>query len=394
MNKVRILQRYILKELSGPFFLGVFVFTFLLLANKLFRLMDLLVNQGVDLGLVSRLFISIILSLLTLTVPMGVLVSVLIGLGRLSTDRELLAIRISGVNLLKIFTQIILVALLLSLLMIMANFTAVPRLMLQISDLLYRLQFKVLTALEPNRFYDNLGSGRQNITLHFADKSADGLSLLKVQLKLSEEVTEEKKDSTGKIVPLKKRREVLILAKEGMIVPDEESKAVLIQLKQGMIIPLTEQKGEEVAIIRFQRLQRLIQPELKRFVGGVYQKQPREMLLDELLTGIARYSQGERKKELKRAAELKRELYQRISIPLSCLAFVLIGIPLALIVRPSGKSAGFAIAFALLFVYFAMLKWGATLLEEGYSFAWLAIFSPNILLALIGSVMIAFEIRK
>ncbi|MCX7766062.1 MAG: LptF/LptG family permease [Candidatus Sumerlaeia bacterium] len=391
---MRILQRYVLKELAGPFFLGVFVFTFLLLANKLFRLMDLLVNQGIDLGLVIRLFISIILSLLTLTVPMGVLVSVLIGLGRLSTDRELLAIRINGINLLKIFTPIVLVALLLSLLMIMANFTAVPKLMLQINDLLYRLQFKVLTALEPNRFYDNLGSGRQNITLHFADKSADGLSLLKVQLKLSEEVTEEKKDSTGKTIPLKKRREVLILAKEGMIVPDEESKSVLIQLKQGMIIPLTEQKGEEIAIITFQRLNRLIQPELKRFIGGVYQKQPREMLLDELLAGIARFSQSERKKDLKRAAELERELYQRISIPLSCLAFVLIGIPLALIVRPSGKSAGFAISFALLFVYFALLKWGATLLEEGYSFAWLAIFSPNILLALIGSAMIAFEIRK
>ena len=118
------------------------------------------------------------------------------------------------------------------------------------------------------------------------------------------------------------------------------------------------------------------------------------MDLDEMLIMMQGYKDSDQKKDLKRLGELRKEYYQRLSIPLSCIAFVLIGIPLALIIRPSGKSAGFALSFALLFFYFVMLKWGSTLIEERSGGYWIAVFIPNIVLGAIGSVLIYFRVRK
>ncbi|MCD6385096.1 LptF/LptG family permease [Candidatus Sumerlaeota bacterium] len=391
---MKIIQRYVLKELTGPFFMGLFIFTFLLLANKFFRLIDLFIVQGVSPSIMANLFFCLMTTLFSLTVPMAVLVSVLIGLGRLSVDRELLAIRINGISLLRVFTPIIVVAALFSAIMLIANFTLIPRLMLRVSDLLYKLQFNLVTSLEPNRFYDNLGGGDLDITLYFAAKSKKDQSLQKIQLKVSKKITERQIDEKGNTYIVKKKQEMLIMANKGRIIPNEAEKSISIYLYNGTIIPLNEEDKPEEMIIQFAELHRTLYPELSRFKGGHYQKRPREMTLSELMEGMQKYRMSERKKDKKRLGKLRQEFFQRLSIPLSCIAFVLIGIPLALIVRPSGKSAGFALSFALLFIYFVLLKWGSALVETGYSYSWLAVFSPNILLGLIGGVMIYLVVRK
>lgn len=393
--RLKILQRYVLKELFGPFILGLSVFTFVLLANKLFRLIDILISQGSELTLVIQLFGSLLFSLLSLTIPMAILVAVLIGLGRLTIDKELLAARINGINLFQLFRPVILLASFISITMIILNFTLYPRMMLQLSDLLYKLQFRVITSLEPNRFYDNLGSDDLKITLHFEDKSDDGQTLHNLQLKVVKKEEEQKTDETGKEYTVKKRREMLILAEEGQIFPDEINKEISLKLTNGTIMPISEESKGKTMVIGFEELSHVIRPSMDRFVEGEYRKRPREMTLAELREEIRRYEVlGHLKKHERKKRELQREIYQRFSIPLSCLAFVLIGIPLALIIRPSGKSTGFAISFGLLFIYFVILKWGSTLLDQGYPFAWLAMFSPNILLGVLGSVMIYRQVHK
>lgn len=391
---MKIIQRYVLKELAGPFFMGLFIFTFLLLANKLFRLIDLFIVQGVKLSIMLNLFFCLMTTLLSLTVPMAFLVAVLIGLGRLCIDRELLAIRISGISLIRVITPIIIIAALLSTIMLVMNFTLIPRLMLRLSDLVYKLQFNLVTSLEPNRLYDNLGSGDMNVTLYFAGKSEKDHSLEKIQLKVSKKIPERKIDDTGKTVVVAKKQEMLIMANRGKIIPNEREKTISIYLYNGTIIPLNAEENPEEMIIQFDELHRNLYPELSRFKGGQYQKRPREMTLNELMEGIQRYTMSDREKDKKRLGELKQEFYERLSIPLSCLAFALIGIPLALIIRPSGKSVGFAISFVLLFIYFVLLKWGSALVEEGYSYSSLAVFSPNIVLGLIGLVLIYREVQK
>jgi lipopolysaccharide export system permease protein len=123
---------------------------------------------------------------------------------------------------------------------------------------------------------------------------------------------------------------------------------------------------------------------------GVYQKKNKEMTVPELVANI------ERKRDIspKAVNESRVALLQRFSNHLACLALILIGMPLAVYIRPSGKSAGFAISFGLLFVYYLLMKWGASLGEVNHPLTTFAIFSPNILLGSIGCVLIYFQTLK
>src|SRR5260370_21591483 len=61
--------------------------------------MDMVVNHGVSLGEVMRIIGYIMPAFLELTFPMAVLLGVLMGFGRMSSDQEMIAARAFGVSL-------------------------------------------------------------------------------------------------------------------------------------------------------------------------------------------------------------------------------------------------------------------------------------------------------
>ena len=81
---------------GGLVFLILFVLTFVLLMGKIIQLMDLMVNKGVSFIDISKLFLLLTPSFLILTIPISLLISILIGLGRLSGDNELTILKASG----------------------------------------------------------------------------------------------------------------------------------------------------------------------------------------------------------------------------------------------------------------------------------------------------------
>ena len=94
--KRRTLTRYLLSEIVPPFCFGLLTFTFILLIARILKLVDLVVTRGIPLGQIGKLFALILPTFLELTVPMAFLLAILLGLGRLSSDQELLALKSSG----------------------------------------------------------------------------------------------------------------------------------------------------------------------------------------------------------------------------------------------------------------------------------------------------------
>ena len=124
---MKILRNYILKEFLGPFFVSLAVLTLVMLLGNLIRLADLIINKGVDLLSVAKLFSYLIPALLTYTLPIAVLVAVFLSLGRLSSDNEIIALRTSGISILQsIIIPLLIVGLILSLLLIICNDRIVP----------------------------------------------------------------------------------------------------------------------------------------------------------------------------------------------------------------------------------------------------------------------------
>lgn len=121
------LDRLILQELVGPFLFGIMAFTVLLVAgNLLFKIADLVIQRGVSLGVVVRLFLYYLPGVVVMTIPMGSLLAALLGFGRLSANVEIVALKSAGVAFQRVVRPVIWASLLVSLGSLVLNETLVP----------------------------------------------------------------------------------------------------------------------------------------------------------------------------------------------------------------------------------------------------------------------------
>src|SRR5216684_2566277 len=95
---MRILTRYILREVTAHALIGVAIFTFVLFTRDLGRILELVVRASAPLPSVAEIFFYTVPLALTYTLPMSVLVGILIGLSRLAADSEITAMRASGLG--------------------------------------------------------------------------------------------------------------------------------------------------------------------------------------------------------------------------------------------------------------------------------------------------------
>src|SRR3982074_1197668 len=113
---MRNLERYVLKEVGPPFAIGVAVFTFFLVIDRIYQLTDLVITKSVPFALVVPLLIYMLPTFLALTLPMALLVAVLLVCGRLAGDLEVAALKASGVSPLRLFRPFLAVAVVVTLL--------------------------------------------------------------------------------------------------------------------------------------------------------------------------------------------------------------------------------------------------------------------------------------
>src|SRR5215212_8754677 len=101
------LDRYILSEILGPLALGFLVYTFILLLRFLFDSAEMIIRRGLPVSIVGRLLTLTLPNIIVLTLPMSLLFGILIAVGRLSSDSELIAMRSSGISLLTLYRPIL-----------------------------------------------------------------------------------------------------------------------------------------------------------------------------------------------------------------------------------------------------------------------------------------------
>lgn len=387
-QQVLIIKRYVLRELMGPTLLGLLFFTFILFITQIFRLADILMSEGIDTILVGKFALCLFPALLSFTIPCAVLVGVLISFGRLASDNEILAIRTGGIHLMTIFRPVIFAGFLISMFMLVLNYSILPNMNLKSMDYLYQIEFQLFNTLRPGRFYDEMGTEDNDITFYYSSRDPKTSDLLNIHMKI---VANPQQWTGAQAEEKQKRRvETLLLAERGRILIEKETRAIQFHFFNGSLHPLDREKPAQNNVVFFKELVRVMSPSMHRMKEGVYQKKNKEMTVPELMANI------ERKRDISRKVvnESRVELLQRFSNPLACLALILIGMPLAVYIRPSGKSAGFAISFGLLFVYYLLMKWGASLGEVNHPLTFFAIFSPNILLGSIGCVLIYIQTLK
>lgn len=357
-----LIHRYVLKEHIWPFFLGVFSLTVILIMNQIFVLVWDIVGKGIKATTVLYVLFLYLPSIITLTVPMGVMVSSCMAFGRLSQDMEIMALRATGVNPLKLNTLPVIFGVGLTFLMVWFNNHILPEsnhrlknIMLDMAQKKPCFRIRALVTLEDFPGYD---------------------------MQVGE--VDYKKSEIYKVKLFEKETGREIFAKRGFFYTD--SAKITLLLKDGEIHELY---GGE----RYRRLS-FLEHYIYLPVDNQFVQQNREYRGERELSACALQEKIQELKNTtkgpsdvykkRKISSLLVEYHKKYSIPFACLAFVILGCPLAIRVRRGGAGAGFGLALLIFIFYYVCLVGGENLGDRGVIAPWLSMWFPNLVLLLLG----------
>ena len=358
--KRRTLTGYLLSEILPPFLLGLLTFTFILLIARILKLVELIVTRGIPLTQVGRLLVLILPTFLELTLPMAFLLAILLGLGRLSGDQELLALKSSGVSPVQILLPLIFMAASVAIITFLLTTWVRPAAQVALKDELYNIaKTRVGTVLREKVFNDDF----PNILIYVEEIIPPG--------------------NVGQGILIIDKRETakdnIIVGKVGLINTEEQTHTLSLRLFDGSIYERDRTRSDfsqtNFNIYDFKL-------DLDEFIGPVKMKDagPKEMSLNRLLKTI----------EEKQAAGINArpelmELHQRIAFSFAPIVFCLLGVSLSLLPRTSraNRSWGVALCVGWLVVYYALLSLGKALGERGAFHPFVALWFPNIVVGVI-----------
>lgn len=354
------LFRYLIAEVLPPFFLGLLAFTLILLIARILKLIDLVITRGVPVLQIVKLFSLILPTFLELTVPMSFLLAILLGLGRLSNDQELLAMKASGVSPPQILWPLAIVAIVIALITLTLTLFARPAANFALKKELYNIaKTRVGTALKERVFNDDF----PKILIYVEELKPPGNTAQGILIV-------DKRD---------KVREDIILGKVAIITTDEETNSLGLRLFDGSIYG-REKNRPGFSETRFNIYD--FKFDLDELVGTVQQKGagPKELPLGDLLERIdVKQRQGAQ------VIAERMELHQRISFGFVPMVFCLLGVSLALLPRHSraSRSSGFMLCLFWLLSYYVLLSLGKALGEKNFLHPLPALWLPNIVISAI-----------
>lgn len=343
------LSLYFLRQFVPSFVFGSFIFLFVLMMDKLFDIIDLLFNRGVSLALVGKLFSLFIPIVLPLTFPMALLLACLVTFGRLSEENELSAVRAAGIPLYKVLWAPPVLALILSLILVPFNTHMAPW-----ANRAFRgLYEKIISAdplinIEPNRFFSI-----KNVKIYAekVDKKKNKLqNVFLYQIAPDARPAERIYAQTGEIKSTPEAITLRFTAGQVQRYDAIDPQRVIHTRFDTYTLSLPMKKEEGGASTRYRNVS---SPELKKQIKDIKQR------------GL-------------NPSPLQAEYSMRLAMAFAPLSLVLLGIPLATVLKRGGKSFSFGIAIVVLFIYYTLLILGLTLAEKGKLQADLSLWAGNI----------------
>lgn len=442
---MRILDRYILKSLIGPFVFALSVVIFVFLFQFLIKSLDQIVGKGLGIWLIVQLVSLNLAWMVTLAVPMAILVASLMTFGTLSSQNELTIFKSGGISLQRMMLPLIIFSFLMFYLMIRFNNDVLPEANHKARVLLYDIsKTKPTFILEPGKFSDDLQGVQILVKKTFPNSNQiEGVYIYDYSNPFSRNILTAKNGDISFTSDFKK---VVLNLNSGEIhqlnVKDEKSGYRKVRFERHMLTFDSEGFGfnnsDENAFIRGDRElsaesmngivdsleffkgtlnQKFIEktatdirklfninfidtvlkkPELtepENNTGQISKKIPVSSRYDSLNSYIRLFLN--KKSELannsltekqinKQIDSYNVEIYKKYSIPFACVVFALVGAPLGYRVRKGGFgiAAGLSLLFFLL--YWACLIGGEKLADRMIVSPFLSMWIANILIGSFG----------
>jgi LPS export ABC transporter permease LptF/LPS export ABC transporter permease LptG len=352
---MRLLDKYIGREVASHSLLGLAVFTFVFFVPQLVRLMDLVVRHSGGIRTVALLFVCSLAPVLAFTIPMAVLVGVLIGLGRLSADSEIVAIHASGISLRRLLVPIGFVALGCGLLTLILTFWLIPLSWRTLGRLEQRiLSSQVPYAVQPRVFDERF----RPFVLYVQDVEAAATRWRGVFLASSAQSS-----ATSS----------LTLAQGAQVVAGAEKNQIELHLGSGSTHDYDPREPNRYSVTTFG--QTVLPIDISVSAAGV--KSTVISDAEQSVSGLVA-DKGPNWRDA------RVEFHRRIAFPAACLIFALLGVPVGVRPRRGGRAAGLVLTLVLIGGYYFLFVTGAHMAQQGSIAPWLGIWGANIVAAVVG----------
>ncbi len=381
---LRTIDRYLIRETLPPFFLSLLIFTFILEIPPIMRDLERLVAKGVTWSAAGQILLTLIPQALGLTIPMALLTGLLIGLGRLSADREAVALLACGVSPYRLLRPVLVMSLVAAGATLYVMLEAIPNANQRFREITFELISKKFeNDVRPRVFFEDFPGW----VLYVRDEPETGGGWRDVL------VADTRKSTATEVY----------LAHGGRVALDRDARTVDLVLTDGS--RYTVSAGGETDIYRFER--QLI---LSLDPNSVF---PRA----ELPRGLTEKTIAELQKDAAAKLAAKPQplsphpeihaMHVKFSVPIACVVFGVIGLALGLSVAREGKMAGFVVGLVVIFAYYSVMFLAESLSKghfreieaagglqtADFTIAHLARWWPNILLGIFGVAALLWRAR-
>lgn len=357
--RFRILDRYILKEMAGPFVVGLVVYSFLFLINLIFQLASLAIQQGLTPSVTGLLFLLSLPTILAYTTPIAVLLGTIIAFSRLSSDSEVVALRAGGIRVASLLKAPAALALAASVVLLFFNLWLIPATRTTSA----RVQAgaaeasQMVRLLRPGVFFDRI----PGVILFAA--SAD------LKTDTYRNVFIYQKGGPGE--------DFITCAGWARVIQSREQGILQFMAGEGQSLHFNRKTPGKVNVSEFKEQTLTVEilgGAQNGSAKGLSDLYPREIL------GKLRAQPQSDDPRLQRQERymLRYELHRRIAGALVALVFVLIGVPLGLVNLRGGRGAGFSLSLLIVLAYWVQLSGLSDLARAGRIWPELAAWFPNV----------------
>ena len=358
------IDRYIIREILTPALIALATLTFVFFATRNGALLEIIIRQLATASELWAVVSAYLPSVLAVTLPMGLLVGVLTGFGRMSSDSETIALRASGVSMMRLLRPVLLVAFVFAATTMALTVWVAPRSVSRFNAMREQLAAKAISLeLQPGVFNERL-PGR--VTYATEITTEDGIRLRKMMM--AEEGDPEKPQVT--------------FAESGTLIPDEAERRWHIRLTNANKLEVSPDSPDKDNLSILEE----VSSEIRM---GEFQtnsnRDDAEMSTRELWEKIKAGTATE---------EQQVSFHQRLAMPFSCFALALIAFPLGVSTSRGGKSVGLVLSLVLMLIYYLAFIGGSRLAAENTLPPLLGTWIPNVGSLVLGLILLSRSERE
>lgn len=381
----KFFDRYIYKELIPPFLIGLLVTTFVFLMNQILLLSEIFITKGVSLRTTIDILVYLIPSIIAFTLPMAVLMGILAGLSRLSSDSEIMAFKTLGISYRRLLRPVLVFSFGGWLLTSFLTLYLAPRSNYKwVKTLSQSVLAKVQFEIDPREFNETLpqtvifiqditkDKNWENIFVYFSDPPEEPRA---------------------------------IIAKKGRLSFYPERKRAILELFDGALHSYPLSDSEKYRVTSFKQLEEEINVE-SFFSTFSNKKRVREKDIKELITDlrVIKKDLADLEKTSQESVALWQknrdyishwiEIHKKFALPFACLVFAFLGLPLGASTKKGGRTSGFTISLGIILIYYVLITAGEKLAMDGKISPFTGMWGPDILLALLGLYIFSKSLRE